>query len=222
MYCVLPRLLLDMKPTPESINLACRDVFYANIRAHEDGSIRSATAPVLLADDDLHERLLMHNGTNINEAIIDSARSPWIGPTRIECPDKPLHLGIERPLHYGAPDICFTGRVDGDVIGIASVKDVLYTIARSLAVPSGCSHDTEPPMTVLNVRTSAWLASKFAKPAGTPTTPTLLSVKGDACWALLAAGQTVQFSGCLVLGCIHCAHALGVAHSAAAVLVGYK
>lgn len=59
-YCVIPNILLNMKPTEESITLACHDVFYANIRVHEDGSIKSAVSKNVIPDTiHLEDRMVL-------------------------------------------------------------------------------------------------------------------------------------------------------------------
>jgi hypothetical protein len=47
---VLPSLSLVIKPTSTSITLACKDVFHANVRVHNDGFIRSPAKAAIVAD----------------------------------------------------------------------------------------------------------------------------------------------------------------------------
>jgi hypothetical protein len=225
MYCVLPSLLLDMKPSATSVALACKDVFYANVRVHNDGSIHSSATRASLANSDYIDS---HSERSDQLSMVEMIQSPWVGPARCGPPNQPLYLNIERPLHYSDPDVCFAGRVDGAVIGTVSVLDVLVAVSRSVAASSDCTHqDTDDVPTVLNVNTTTWVEGGRAKPVGTAEIPAYLAVQDDPAWALFAAGQTAYFQSCIVVGCLRCAKEL-VARRAArwqddcAVLIGYK
>ncbi|OBT53797.1 hypothetical protein VE04_05661 [Pseudogymnoascus sp. 24MN13] len=219
-YCVIPNILLDMKPTAESITLACHDVFYANIRVHEDGSIRSAVSKNIIPDSiHLEDRMVL--GADLS--VIEMTQQPWVGPARTTPPNRPLYLGLERPLHYNDPDICFVGRIDGTVIGAVSVLDVLRGVALSILQPQECHH--EKPMDVVNVQTSTWIDKKGSIPVGSVQTPALLSVKDDPSWALFAMGQSLYHRSCIVLRCVSCAHQAAVHHKGTGdgtVLIGYR
>ena len=220
-HCVIPNLLLDMKPTAKSITLACRDIFYANIRVHEDGYIKSATLGSFIPDAiHLEDQTVL--GADL--AVMDISQHPRLGQAQTTPPNTLLYLGLERPLNYNEPDICFVGRVDGTVIGTVSVLDVLQGIARSLSQPQECHHG-EISVGVINVKTSTWINKKRNIPVGSVEAPVLLAVKDDPSWALFAMGQSSYYQSCIVLRCVSCA-----LHTAAknnwngesVVLIGYS
>ncbi|KFY05741.1 hypothetical protein V492_08323 [Pseudogymnoascus sp. VKM F-4246] len=217
-YCVIPNLLLDMRPTAESITLACRDVFYANIRVHDNGSMKSAVRDNLPDTTHLEDRIV--SGAELS--VMEMSKHPWVGRAQTTPPDKPLYLGLERPLHYNDPDICLVGRVDGNAIGTVSVDDVLKGIARSLLQAQECRHDLS--MDVVNVQTSAWIVKKGSIPVGSKEIPALLSVKDDPSWALFAIGQSFCYQTCIVLRCNDCALHAATEHGwmeGHVVLIGY-
>lgn len=220
-YSVLPNLLLDMKPTAESITLACHDVYYANIRVHDDRSIKSAITKNIIPDSIFFEDQ-MALGAELS--VIEMSQHPWVGRPQTTPPNRHLYLGLERHLHHNDPDICFVGRIDGTVIGAVSVLDVLKGVARSISQPQECSHD-EISINVVNVQTSAWVDQKNALPVGTVETPALLAVKDDPSWALFAMGQSLHYQSCIVLRCITCAHQAATYHKGnldSFVLIGYR
>ncbi|KFY84999.1 hypothetical protein V500_08798 [Pseudogymnoascus sp. VKM F-4518 (FW-2643)] len=220
-HCVLPNLLLDMKPSAESITLACRDVFYANVRFHEDGSIKSSSSPFMKSESiHLEDQTVL--GADLS--VMEISQHPWVGPAQTNPPNRLLYLGLERPLHYNDPDICFVGRVDGNVIGSVSVLDVLCGIARNFSHPQECCHD-EISIDVVNIQTSTWINKKSSIPVGTVEIPALLAVKDDPSWALFVIGQSVKHQSCIVLGCVSCALYIATRYKGAhdgVVLVGYR
>ncbi|KFY90116.1 hypothetical protein V498_06166 [Pseudogymnoascus sp. VKM F-4517 (FW-2822)] len=220
-YSVLPNLLLDMKPTAESITLACHDVFYANIRVHDDGSIRSDRTGYGIPESTfLQDQMVL--GAELS--VIEMSQHPWVGRPQTTPPNRPLYLGLERPLYHSDPDICFVGRIDGTVIGAVSVLDVLKGVARSISQPQECSHD-ETSINVVNVQASNWVEQKNALPVGTVEIPALLAVKDDPSWALFAMGQSLHYQSCIVLRCISCAHQAAAYHKGnldSFVLIGYR
>ncbi|KFY29811.1 hypothetical protein V494_08468 [Pseudogymnoascus sp. VKM F-4513 (FW-928)] len=199
-YCVIPNLLLDMRPTAESITLACRDVFYANVRVHDDGAIKSGVSKDNMPDTILLEDMMV-SGAELS--AMEISQHPWVGQAQTAPPDRPLYLGLERPLHYSEPDICFVGRVNGAVVGAVSVLDVLRGIARSLLQDQECHH--EAAMVVVNVPASTWIDKKGCIPVGSKETPALLAVRDDPSWALFAIGQSFYNQSCIVLRCNSCA-----------------
>ncbi|KAL5347239.1 hypothetical protein ACLOAV_007548 [Pseudogymnoascus australis] len=220
-YCVIPNILLDMKPTAESITLACHDVFYANIRVHEDGSIKSATTTIMFSDTTYSEDPTVP-GAEL--PVIEISQHPWVGRAQTTPPNRLLYLALERTLNYNEPDICFVGRVDGTVVGSVSVLDVLKGVAHSLSQPPECSHNGGVAIDVLNVQTSTWINKRRSVPVGTIETPALLAVKDDPSWALFAIGQSARLNSSLVVRCLSCA-----LHAATAtdqkwnvVLIGYR
>ena len=151
------------------------------------------------------------------------SQHPWVGPAQTNPPNRRLYLGLERPLHYNDPDICFVGRVDGNVIGSVSVLDVLCGIARNFSQPQECCHD-EISIDVVNTHTSTWINKKSSIPVGTVEIPVLLAVKDDPSWALFVIGQSVKHQSCIVLGCVSCALCIATRYKGAhdgVVLVGY-
>jgi len=223
-YCILPSLLLEMKPSAASLTLACKDVFYANVRVHHDGFIRSSITAAVQANYDGGDTQPQHLD---QQSIVKMIQNPWIGPVCRSPPDKPLYVSIERPLHYSDPDVCLAGRVDGGLIGTVSVLDVLVSIARSTTATSKCVHrDADENLTVRNVSASTWSSDRHTKPIGTVDIPAYLAVEGDPAWALFAAGQSTYFHSCIVTKCLNCAKDV-VARNATdgdddgAVLIGY-
>jgi hypothetical protein len=134
-----------MKPSATSLTLARKDVFYANVRVHNDGFIRSSTTAAVLASHDDGDTQPQHLD---QQSIVEMIQNPWIAPVRRSAPDKPLYISIERPLHYSDPDVCLAGRVDGSLIGTVSVLDVLFSIARSTTEIPECPIETRT-MTLL-------------------------------------------------------------------------
>jgi hypothetical protein len=159
MYCVLPSLLLEIKPCASSVGLVCKDIWYANVRVHSDGWIRSSVTAAMYSQNHSQQE------NPDQQSVIEITQSPWIGPAHCSPPNKLLYLSIERSLHYGDPDVCFTGRVDGNFVGTTSVPDVLVSVARSVSMPSECDHrDLNNISNVLNVSASQCIKDRYSKP----------------------------------------------------------
>ncbi|QKX54577.1 uncharacterized protein TRUGW13939_01664 [Talaromyces rugulosus] len=179
MYCVLPSLLLDIE---------AMHYFPTAFMASQSHS---------------------HQESPDQQSVIEMNQSPWIGLAHCSPPNKLLHLSIERPLHYSDPDICFTGRVDGNVVGTTSILDVLVSVSRSVSIPSECDHrDVNDISNVLNVSASRWIKDGYSRPCGSAGTPAYLAVKEDTAWALFAAGQSSHFHNVIVVRCLICAKEL--------------
>jgi hypothetical protein len=227
MYCVLPSLLLNMEPSASSVALACKDVFYANLRTHRDGSIRDSDYSSCMPE----LKYLRQNTDNLSpQSAIATFQSgqPWIGPAVVRPPNRSIYLNIERPMHLGESDICFAGRLDGNIISIVSVVNVLASIARSLEVPKTCSHnDAANASNVLNINTSTWLEDRSFRPAGTAEIPAYLAIHDSPAWAVFAAGECANFHHSIVFGCQSCAkealvRRLDHSREECVVLIGFK
>ncbi|RFU34496.1 hypothetical protein B7463_g1877, partial [Scytalidium lignicola] len=226
-YCVLPSLLLNMKPSASSVAMECKDVFFANIRTHNDGSIRDSYSPA--RSPELH--YLQHNPYDTSQqSIVTTLQSvnPWIGPVQVRPPNQPLYINIERPIQFRESDICLAGRLDGNRIGVVSIIDVLVSIARSVEIPPKCIHkNTANTQTVLNISTSEWLANPNERPAGTAEIPAYLAVHDNPAWALFAAGECANFHNAIVFECVSCtieavARRVDPSREDAVVLIGYQ
>jgi hypothetical protein len=216
-----------MKPSASSVTLACKDVFYANVRTHNDGSIRDSYSSARWPDlSHLHQNPY----TASQQSVTDTLQSVrlWIGPAHVSPPDRPLYLNIEQPVHFRDSDICLAGRLDGNIIGIVSVVNVLASIARSVEVPLKCSHDdTANAPNVLNINTSAWLEDRNARPAGSAEIPAYLAVHDNPAWALFAAGECANFHHSIVFECLSCAkeavaRRVDLSREEGVVLIGYQ
>ncbi|KAL2866127.1 uncharacterized protein BJX67DRAFT_356642 [Aspergillus lucknowensis] len=208
-YSVIPSLLLEMKPSPHAIRLACRDSFYANLRVQRDGSIRSAHNEAIYTDRDQFPQQQQQP-----HAVISSSsgpHDPWIGPASPKPPSKPLHLSIERAAEYEDARLCFVARADGNNIGEVSIKAVLKAVARGFEVAErSCNGRPHPNAAgtsecVWNLDVRHWLRDRYLKPLGSVDLPGYLAVRDDAQWALFVAGQMEYSHGCLVVRCLGCA-----------------
>jgi hypothetical protein len=218
-YSVIPSLLLEMVPARTAVGLSCKDVYIANVRAHADGSLQSSVTRAILAENILDD---LPGDGNLSSLV--RLHSPRIGRAESRPPDVPLHLSIERPMHYGEPDICIAGRINGSIVGTVGVLDVLKVLIRSLDEPENCSHGHES--TVITIEPSRWATNRRVKPVGTAEIPAFIPVQGDPCWALFIAGCTASLNGRIVFRCLNCAKELAAQRVSRrrddhAVLIGY-
>lgn len=196
-HAVVPSLLIEMSPTGASPKFCCLDVFLANIRTYEDGSIRDSTSPALFRLEDT-----VNKSDNDSQFALQHLASNWVGKPQIRQPDADLYLAFETRMHYNSADFCFTARIGGSVVGTVAICDVLMTLKRSMEDSTTCQ-GCDPEADVFNVRASQWARSARYKPIGRGL-PTFIAVQDDAAWALFLAGQATWFNGRVVLGCVGC------------------
>lgn len=185
-HAVVPAILTHMTPAPQCVGIRCVDTYIGNI-------------PTAGSD---RERLLAYYSLVLKTTHIGSPLDrPPICPAVIERPDVNLYISIERVQHYNDPDIMLAGRLDGSLIGIVSVIDVICVVARSLQEAVTCLGHLEVAMAMI-VKASEWAYN----PVCHPSLPVCLQVAGDSAWRLFVAGQAAQCSGILIFGdCFNCA-----------------
>jgi hypothetical protein len=89
-YAVVPSLLVEMSPTGASPKFCCLDVFLANIKTYEDGSIRDSTSPALFRLEDT-----INKSDNDSQFALQHLASSWVGKPQIRQPDTALYLSFE-------------------------------------------------------------------------------------------------------------------------------
>lgn len=195
-YTVLLRLLVNMKPSSEAVGLTCKDVFFANLEACRDGTIRTSSSDTVFPEvNDRH---------NPQENALIRAGDIWSGAPVGGEPDTALYLNFERSVRSrGEPLLCLAGRIQGMPTATVSIIDVLKVILLSLDEPASCNHTVYPD--VINVPTSRWNSKRQYKPIGTLSKPTFISTAGDDAWTLFVAGQAAIFNPRIVFRCIRCA-----------------
>lgn len=216
-YTVIPSLLAKMDLRNVSPEFCCLDLFVANIKTYEDGSIRDANSAWLFRLEDAAGESGWNNSESV---VVHQLASNWIGPPRISEPDVPLYLSFENPRHYSSMDLCLAARIGGVVVGTVSICDVLNVlISSSEGLQSAdCQGCETSRMNVFNVRPSEWVNNARYKPIARGM-PTLVAVKGDSAWALFLAGQAEVFNGRVVFGCVGCV--LSKQESSDYLLIGY-
>ena len=186
-----------MKVSADRFDLVCIDYFWANVKVREDGSIRTGFHPTV----DRHEIDLHHLGAN--SSTLQRLEEPSVGTAIPLAPDTPLYLSLSTPLHLGEPDLCFTARIGGSIVGTASISSVMHSLFLSRVEPKDCpGHDN--PAQVFNIKTSIWAQDPYSKPTHKDH-PVFLPVSGDHCWALFVAGQMNEQGGQIVSRCVNCA-----------------
>lgn len=183
-----------MSPAGASPKFCCLDVFLANIKTYEDGSIRS---PALFRLEDA-----VTASDNDSQLTSQHLASNWVGRPRIRQPDVALYLAFETPLHYNSMDLCLAARIAGSVVGTVAISDVLRTLKRSLEDATACQ-GCDPRTNVFNVSPSEWARHAQYKPMWRGL-PTFIAVQDDDAWAIFLAGQTERFNGRVVFGCVGC------------------
>lgn len=195
-YTVLPNLLIKMEPSPEAVGLACKDIFFANLEADRDGTIRSSSSDIIFPETMEHP--------DVGEGTLTRRDHFWSGDPSRDPPDTSLYFNFERSVRSrGEPLLCLAGRIRGTPTATVDILDVLKVILLSLDEPKECAHTDSP--TVTNVRTSYWSSKKLHKPVGTSDIPTFIPVVGDMAWTLFLAGQACYFNPRIVFRCVQCA-----------------
>jgi hypothetical protein len=192
-YSVLPSILTHMTLGYESLGLVCGDIFYCQIPTHREGYIIGALPPPTIPSEDLLQRAL--------SGASDSSQDPYIGPPEILPPDTPLYITFEKPFYRSTLGILFCGRVGGEVVGVAGIKDTLLVLLRSLDVPVACNGHQNIG-NVLNVR--APLFSSLKRPTWSEQFNTYVSAEHDQAWAIFLAGMSYSFGGRISFGCCDC------------------
>lgn len=141
-------------------------------------------------------------------SVMEMSQHPWVGPAQTNPPNRLLYLGLERPLHYNDPDICFVGRVDGNVIGSVSVLDVLCGIARNFSQPQECCHD-EISIDVVNTHRSTWINKKkqhTCRYCGNPSSSSCKrrSILGSFCYRAVRQASKLYSTRMCQLCSLHC------------------
>ncbi|KAL8995033.1 MAG: hypothetical protein Q9169_005159 [Polycauliona sp. 2 TL-2023] len=199
-YSVVPSLLLDMEISKSCFHFVCLDVFWANVKVREDGSIRSSFTPSVVSypvDND------EYSGNSTNRTSLERLNDPHLGPANVSAPDCPLYLSLGTPVHTGEPDLCFVAWINGSVAGTVGIYDVLKALHLSLVEPEACPGH-EKPVEVVNIKTSVWAQDMYSRPTS-KYHPLFVPASGDKCWAIFAAGQRLN-EGCrVVFRCPACA-----------------
>ena len=199
-FSVLPNLLLKMQPTLASISLACSDLFLANMVVSEDGKMNDTPSTNALTKD--ARPIPRESSSNSAVARLDDI---WEGHPHHSAPDCPLYLSLERGPFGSSNGVALAGRIDGSVVGRASIRDILWVLIRSSQVAGTCNH-TNSDALVYNMKPSRWAMEKrHSKTIGSQDVPLYLSVKGDNSWALFLAGETRFLNGLVVSRCVCCA-----------------
>lgn len=199
-YAVIPSLLAEMAPTRDAVGLMCVDEFWGNAFVYDDGSVRGGKGSGTF--EDINGKL--KNIETNSAGVIQSFRSPYLGPPDSKEADMPLYLSIERPMHYNnSRDLSLRGRINGTSVGTVAVEDILEVLLRSFEEAPLCSgHTNRNP--VFNIKASTWAEDEHYKPLGGDYN-SFISVKGNKSWALFLAGQTTAYNGRIVFGCPDCA-----------------
>jgi hypothetical protein len=205
-FSILPTLLLKMEPTAASLGFSCGDRFFANLALLEDGRMNDAKTPFHIAS--IPEITSLSHEEQSSDSSLAHLRESWTGLPHRGPPDRPLYLSLEKQPFSTSTEVLLTGRIDGSVVGRASIRDVLWVIARSAQTARSCNHISHDTY-VRNIKASYWaMQSKVYKPVGSREVPAYISVEDDSCWALLLAGESRLFNGVLVDRCITCAKEL--------------
>ncbi len=211
-YSVMPSVIIEMAPSPEALGLRCFEGFWANVAVRKTGAIFSGPDRTLYVDN------AMRHGTEAPEHSLQSLAGPYIGSPSNGPPDIPLYLNIERSPNSEDLEMCFCGRIGGMSVGVVGIKEVMYTLALSLAERGECRGHPNPSA-VVNITASTWAAKTIYKPVGVwEELHTFIPVQNDPCWAIFLAGQSSYFDGRVVYGCVSCAAQKMISGS---VLVGY-
>jgi hypothetical protein len=205
-FCVIPKLLLNMKPSHAALGFACLDTFIGNVPIDADGWILDGTTPLKSFNLTKEEYVspLTRADTSLDlERNVPPPSTPYLGTPACGRPDVPLYIGIERPRHYASQHMLLTGRVAGSIVAQVSVRDVLRALVRSLVIAEiECpGHDTEPQLNVLNTKTSQWRERQFKMHEKWNI---FLHTCGDKAWGLFAAGQIEYLGGIMVFKCPQC------------------
>jgi len=199
-FCVVPRILTNMKPTEECLGVACLDKFIGNIPVHSDGWIRSGIAPHFSFKTADNNASYHRDLENLPTHQLTSFGGPSFGSPQNKYPDVPLYLSVERPIHYNSPDVLLCGRIEGKALAYFSVESVLCVVAKSLDVTLACPGHVSSSL-VLNTNVSRWVEERFLL---CRQTHVYLQVLHDDSWALFAAGQAQWCGGLVMANCFNC------------------
>ncbi|CZR63221.1 uncharacterized protein PAC_13118 [Phialocephala subalpina] len=230
-YAILPNLLFAMeKPLEKSIlSLQCVDGFIANLPTRRNGALCcpiGLPGPIGFNADFIEEVVKQEGRDPEGQALAhDKIRPIILGPPRLECPDKPLYITLERPPYgSGDPEISICGRLEGESLGHVGIQDILITLALSWHDAEGqpyqaCSpreghekpsqaSDQLPARKVFNMAPSAYYRYPGIIPRckedQEPRHHVYVQVSGDTPWTLFLAGQS-SFLNRIVFGCPDCA-----------------
>lgn len=203
-YSIFPSYLFNMELSPANVQFICSDQSWANVKTRGDGSIRSTMGPgVQRYDIDIGQP----SGTaNLSDLEIQGDLVPapsTFGPPELSAPDCPLYLSLGTPMHKIESSLCFVAWIDGAVAGTVGIRDVFYLLAVSNVEPEVCpGHDRS--MRFINIKASMWAQNYWEKPQSRQH-PIFMPGRGDKCWAIFAAGQSVYVDGRIVFKCPTCA-----------------
>lgn len=219
-YAIAPSLLLSMDPDEDTVQLQCIDRFWANVKVRQDGSIRSDMVSSVLCKSEFIES---PSATAEASSAVERLDQPWLGPPAPATPDISLYISIGTPQRFGGTDLCFTARIEGEIVGNVGIVDVLRTLLLSRTATEEqpqqqCpGHEAPSSLQVLNVKSSRWAQDRYLKPVSRRGY-TYVAVKDDACWAIFLAGQTIWSRGRIVFKCAEC---IAARTKAPAVLIGF-
>ena len=205
-YAVVPSLLFEMAPTLKAVGFRCSDTFIGNLPVHDKGFVRSGhERRLIFTEPDNRAPRLMEDETRSQ-----APPSPVVGPPLAAASDVEMYINIERIFQTKDPDLCFCGRVGGEVIGVVGVTEILTTLLRSFETQKKCPGHEEvaqaeimPASFWANMR---WVRDRLmSKSMSSHNHHTYIPVKGNRCWALFLAGHIDSSQGILSDGCFDCA-----------------
>ena len=205
-YTVVPSLLFEMAPTQESIGFHCSDIFIGNLPVHDKGLIRSS-----------HERRMTFSESSDRGPLsIEGVERCQAAPPIVVCSpvaaasDVEMYINIERIFQTQDPDLCFCGRVGGEVLGVVSVTAILSTLLRSFRPRIQCRGHENPAQAEI-MPASFWANNRWvrdrlmSKSVASHNHHTYVPVSGNSCWTLFLAGQIDSSQGVVSEGCFDCA-----------------
>ncbi|KAI9735066.1 MAG: hypothetical protein M1818_006643 [Claussenomyces sp. TS43310] len=103
-YVVVPSIIISMgmSLSSQAVGFQSLDAYWGNVEVREDGSVRSAITPGYSENQKMPEEVI-YQGSGLQDLGLQ--RNPWCGPPSAGLADLPLHLSIDRPLHYSEPDL---------------------------------------------------------------------------------------------------------------------
>lgn len=195
-HAVVPALLATMSVTLAGIGITCFDKFIANVPIFPDGTVRGEdmTGPLWSPPEKSQPDT---SWQQLNKAV-DSAA------------DIPVYVGIERALLSTTPKIVLCARFQGTAAGTASIKRVMWVIAKSAKAREKCQgHNDEESVIMLRPSTWAILGQDRWDRFDSSLSKShhmFLPVLGDNSWVMYVAGSASEPEKVAIsYGCFSCA-----------------